>query len=435
MSDLFEEYFSDEDLKFLLNESIDQLLEQYELLKTPKTDSLKDCLEAYTKVYLVKLAEENGVEVKKSWTKTRILNKLTATILHTLEDRVLLLDEEQFELFQKFVNREMDLETVNAEMVKFYVKVHPIAVKMGLLFSKHIDGILNTLISKELKHVLNEIDYTKKKQQKKPINVEQFDRILKAAIHLYGVVTKEQVVELWKIRYPDFNFTVEFYDYLFLVLPIIAIKNSFYFVDNKLFASFEFFDAEDVKAFYEEIVEIAPIENYVPTKKEIQYYEKHTFNRQLLIYKRLKQFISKHLNESEIVMGIIEDHITYGNTLSDAIEELDEYDLLEFQNPKYFETFAELYSQLHNHTRMWSLRGYTPTEVYKKYSDEFEEETLDKNFITPIEESAYHDNVIPFSSFSKPIVEEKQPIRVNKVGRNDPCPCGSGKKYKKCCGR
>jgi len=24
---------------------------------------------------------------------------------------------------------------------------------------------------------------------------------------------------------------------------------------------------------------------------------------------------------------------------------------------------------------------------------------------------------------------------VDKVGRNDPCPCGSGKKFKKCCGR
>ncbi|WP_295815019.1 SEC-C metal-binding domain-containing protein, partial [uncultured Nitratireductor sp.] len=23
--------------------------------------------------------------------------------------------------------------------------------------------------------------------------------------------------------------------------------------------------------------------------------------------------------------------------------------------------------------------------------------------------------------------------RTKKVGRNDPCPCGSGKKYKKCC--
>ena len=29
----------------------------------------------------------------------------------------------------------------------------------------------------------------------------------------------------------------------------------------------------------------------------------------------------------------------------------------------------------------------------------------------------------------KPIVNK------NKVGRNDPCPCGSGKKYKKCCGK
>ena len=43
---------------------------------------------------------------------------------------------------------------------------------------------------------------------------------------------------------------------------------------------------------------------------------------------------------------------------------------------------------------------------------------------------------------AKPVVashgdgsESKKPIRKGeKVGRNDPCPCGSGKKYKKCCG-
>ncbi len=29
----------------------------------------------------------------------------------------------------------------------------------------------------------------------------------------------------------------------------------------------------------------------------------------------------------------------------------------------------------------------------------------------------------------------RQPEAPRKVGRNDPCPCGSGKKYKKCCGR
>ncbi len=30
---------------------------------------------------------------------------------------------------------------------------------------------------------------------------------------------------------------------------------------------------------------------------------------------------------------------------------------------------------------------------------------------------------------------KKQPRKVKKIGRNDPCPCGSGKKYKHCCGR
>jgi len=32
------------------------------------------------------------------------------------------------------------------------------------------------------------------------------------------------------------------------------------------------------------------------------------------------------------------------------------------------------------------------------------------------------------NSLALPDIQEK------KVGRNDPCPCGSGKKYKKCCG-
>jgi preprotein translocase subunit SecA len=29
----------------------------------------------------------------------------------------------------------------------------------------------------------------------------------------------------------------------------------------------------------------------------------------------------------------------------------------------------------------------------------------------------------------------KTVVNKNKVGRNDPCPCGSGKKYKQCCGK
>ena len=36
---------------------------------------------------------------------------------------------------------------------------------------------------------------------------------------------------------------------------------------------------------------------------------------------------------------------------------------------------------------------------------------------------------------SRPSSSKPQPVTVEKVGRNEPCPCGSGKKYKKCCGK
>ncbi|MBE0565935.1 MAG: SEC-C domain-containing protein, partial [Krumholzibacteria bacterium] len=35
----------------------------------------------------------------------------------------------------------------------------------------------------------------------------------------------------------------------------------------------------------------------------------------------------------------------------------------------------------------------------------------------------------PAPAAARPVQREEP-----KVGRNDPCPCGSGKKYKKCCG-
>ena len=38
------------------------------------------------------------------------------------------------------------------------------------------------------------------------------------------------------------------------------------------------------------------------------------------------------------------------------------------------------------------------------------------------------------SNGQKKTTQAQKPVRVEKIGRNDPCPCGSGKKYKKCCG-
>ena len=55
------------------------------------------------------------------------------------------------------------------------------------------------------------------------------------------------------------------------------------------------------------------------------------------------------------------------------------------------------------------------------------------------EEFGTEDNPLPIITFKdrskKNPTKNTNSATSRKIGRNDPCPCGSGKKYKKCCGR
>lgn len=64
-----------------------------------------------------------------------------------------------------------------------------------------------------------------------------------------------------------------------------------------------------------------------------------------------------------------------------------------------------LISDVNNSTRPWCSNGHTPNELFEKSERK-----------TP-----------------HPLPPEQ--AKAKEVGRNDPCPCGSGKKHKKCCGR
>jgi uncharacterized protein YchJ len=44
-----------------------------------------------------------------------------------------------------------------------------------------------------------------------------------------------------------------------------------------------------------------------------------------------------------------------------------------------------------------------------------------------------YDDVDNESNYEEEIETTPLPVEKPKAGRNDPCPCGSGKKYKKCC--
>jgi len=75
------------------------------------------------------------------------------------------------------------------------------------------------------------------------------------------------------------------------------------------------------------------------------------------------------------------------------------------------------------------IRLFSSREGLKQLSDITEEELLQhQNGIEPAVKEVY-------SYFAKKRIQDEQPaIRATpKIGRNNPCPCGSGKKYKKCC--
>ncbi|MGD8301451.1 MAG: preprotein translocase subunit SecA [Desulfobacterales bacterium] len=99
------------------------------------------------------------------------------------------------------------------------------------------------------------------------------------------------------------------------------------------------------------------------------------------------------------------------------------------------------------------LRGYAqqnPLLVYKKEGFEMfnemiarvKEETLGILFRIQIEEPKKIDDLqapkeqkLSFSGGEGPAKPKPAQRKAKKIGRNAPCPCGSGKKYKKCCGR
>jgi hypothetical protein len=90
---------------------------------------------------------------------------------------------------------------------------------------------------------------------------------------------------------------------------------------------------------------------------------------------------------------------------------------MEFPSFEFVQQLTAKIMELYNNTRQWVLKGHTPNELFQE----------ERKYLKPLPSEPFmmvqpDSKVIDLSTRTK-------------VGRNDPCPCGSGKKYKKCCGK
>ena len=83
------------------------------------------------------------------------------------------------------------------------------------------------------------------------------------------------------------------------------------------------------------------------------------------------------------------------------------------------------------------LRAYTTEgfEMFDAMLDTIEKETTMYLLRAEIRQNSTRKQVVKGEAMSDNKPKKKEPKKVNKIGRNEPCPCGSGKKYKQCCGK
>ena len=103
------------------------------------------------------------------------------------------------------------------------------------------------------------------------------------------------------------------------------------------------------------------------------------------------------------VVGEVYIMLQNGQTMQKASDYLDELGF--FENQEKAKALLPLLIDFNNTSHLWPLKGNTPERLMKHEADA-------------------RGKIISFADAQK---------RRPKVGRNDPCPCGSGKKYKNCC--
>ena len=144
---------------------------------------------------------------------------------------------------------------------------------------------------------------------------------------------------------------------------------------------------------------------------------------------------------SETVYNAKEDALT-----PPVMRELERVVLLRVVD-EYWMDHIDAMSELRQAIRLQSYGNKNPVDVYKQESlSMFEEmisaiqnETVRRIFSARVktEQEVKRERVAEgiVATTAGDGTVKKQPRKVHKIGRNDPCPCGSGKKYKHCCGR
>ena len=147
---------------------------------------------------------------------------------------------------------------------------------------------------------------------------------------------------------------------------------------------------------------------YIPAKTELLRYVDDVYYEKTIHQRNLASMLKKDFfpNNTQVIKDEIDEligQLENDNNFQEVVKVF--LARFEFKDMKQVNEYMQVLMKIANTTRLWENRGHTPDEL-------FQMEAPNLKPLTPL-----------------------QVIDGGKVGRNDPCTCGSGKKYKKCCGK
>ena len=231
------------------------------------------------------------------------------------------------------------------------------------------------------------------------------DDYAKAVVNLYGIIS----VDEFAVIFNDQNSENSNADEIFtLLLPIVLKSNNPWYCFYKGYIVHYWAICDFDYAEYLMKVQ-ADKPRFIPPKDEFEKFgnEYYESKEQESYWIKLREFIHKewvdNIKRYRFFNQLKE--IPEFSTGIDKLNDLLGENGLVFRGEKSMQEFFSRFMEARNNTKLRMNKGYSPTELQK---------IMDKNR--------------PKDEPGRIVVQERR-----KIGLNDLCPCGSGKKYKKCC--
>ncbi|KAB2335567.1 SEC-C metal-binding domain-containing protein [Bacillus mesophilum] len=362
--------------------------------------SLKETLSKKTKAELDTIRKFYKLQGLSALKKAQLIEVLIESIVNQMESFLARIDAERMQVINKILENGGSYAFTDLSHQKIsYLR------ESGIVATGSINGERVLYIPADLVEQLKALCESTEIKQAVKRNTELL-KITKGILYYYGAVSYDELLSMFeKLLKKPVN--------LLMYLEIL--------IDRRVYDSEIIF--KDGYVQHEELEDLDKLKNehnmrphiafYPFTKEELLKASEPGYIDQTASYQQLVQYMLTHYplkkSEAEDIAGEIVFLIKIGKQFGEILIYIQEY--IDFQDVDEVNDFMFPVMALVNHTKQWYLKGYAPKEIRKP-------------------------NTKPTAGLATPassnIIEMKTR---QKVGRNEPCPCGSEKKYKKCCGK